>query len=127
MNVLTPALNPGAPPFTAMPTSSNFCTNGKKAVLLQTARASIYNPNALLRFEYFLILGPRIKKHSSPFLLNATIKYHLEHYLDSHPNLIQGLLHSTYVDDITRASSEDEAFDLCTPSKEILHQRGFNL
>lgn len=64
---------------------------------------------------------------SSPFLLNATIKYHLEHYLDSHPNLIQGLLHSTYVDDITRASSEDEAFDLCTPSKEILRQRGFNL
>ena len=48
--------------------------------------------------------------------------------MDSHPDLIQGLLHSTHVDDIiTGASSEDEAFDLYTRSKEILHQGGFNL
>ena len=44
VNVLTPSLNPGTPPFTATPTLSNLCTNGKKAVLLQTTRASIYNP-----------------------------------------------------------------------------------
>ena len=37
-------LNPEAPPFTTTPTSSNLCTDGMKAVLLQTARASIYNP-----------------------------------------------------------------------------------
>ena len=65
---------------------------------------------------------------SSPFLLNATIKYHLEQHLDSHPDLIQSLLRSTYVDDIiTGASSEDEAFDLYTQSKEILRRGGFNL
>ena len=65
---------------------------------------------------------------SSPFLLNATIKYHLEQYLDSHPDLIHSLLHSTYVDDIiTGASSEDEAFDLYIQSKEILRCGGFNL
>ena len=65
---------------------------------------------------------------SSPFLLNATIKFHLEQYLESHPNLIECLLHSIYVDDIiTGASSEDEAFDLCTQAKEILRQEGFNL
>ena len=40
----TPSLNPQAPPFTATPTSSNLCADGKVAVLLQTARASIYNP-----------------------------------------------------------------------------------
>ena len=28
----------------ATPTSSNLCIDGKKAVLLQAARASIYNP-----------------------------------------------------------------------------------
>ena len=44
VNMSTPPLNPGAPPFTATPTSSNLCTNGRKAVLLQTARASIHNP-----------------------------------------------------------------------------------
>ena len=37
-------LNPQAPPFTATPTSNNLCTDGRVAVLLQTARASIYNP-----------------------------------------------------------------------------------
>ncbi len=65
---------------------------------------------------------------SSPFLLNATIKYHLEQYLDSHPDLIRRLLQSTYVDDvITGATSEDEAFDLYVQAKEILHRGGFNL
>ena len=43
-NVSTTPLNPEAPPFAATPTTSNLCTDGKKAVLLQTARASIYNP-----------------------------------------------------------------------------------
>lgn len=65
---------------------------------------------------------------SSPFLLNATIRYHLEQYLDSHPDLIRCLLQSTYVDDvIAGAASEDEAFDLYTQAKEILQRGGLNL
>ena len=65
---------------------------------------------------------------SSPFLLNATIKYHLEQYLDSYPNTIRCLLQSTYIDDvIAGAASEDEAFDLYTQAKEILQHGGFNL
>ena len=63
----------------------------------------------------------------SPFLLNAKIKYHLVQYLDSHPDRIQRLLHSTYADDIiTGASSKDEAFDLYTQSNEIICCGGFN-
>ena len=63
---------------------------------------------------------------SSPFLLKATIKFHLEQYLEYHPNLIERLLHSIYVDDIiTGAFFEDETFDLYTPAKEILRQGGF--
>ena len=38
-------LNPEAPPFTATPTLSNLCIDGMKAVLLQTARAFIYDPD----------------------------------------------------------------------------------
>ena len=67
---------------------------------------------------------------SSPFLLNATIKYHLEQYLDTRPHLVESLLRSTYVDDIitiTGANSDDEAFDLYTQSKEIFRSGGFNL
>ena len=65
---------------------------------------------------------------SSPFLLNAVIKYHLERHSDTHPDLVQLLLRSTYVDDIiTGASTEDEAFNLYAQSKEIFLNGGFNL
>ncbi len=36
-------LNPEAAPFTATPTSNNMCSSNVKTVLLQTARAPIYN------------------------------------------------------------------------------------
>ena len=65
---------------------------------------------------------------SSPFLLNATLKYHLEQFLESNEVVVKRLLQSTYVDDIiSGANSEDEAFDLYAQSKEIFHQGGFNL
>ena len=41
---------------------------------------------------------------SSPFLLNATIRYHLEQYRSSHPNLVMKL---GYVDDMV-TGVEDE-------------------
>lgn len=44
-----------------------------------------------------------------PLLLNATIRYHLEQFLSSHPDVVQNLLQSTYVDDIvTGAESGDQ-------------------
>lgn len=65
---------------------------------------------------------------ASPFLLNATVKYHLEQFLESNEVIVKRLLQSTYVDDvISGAKSEDEAFDLYTQSKEIFRQGGFNL
>ena len=65
---------------------------------------------------------------SSPFLLNATIKYHLQQFEDSHPDIVQKLAQSTYVDDIvTGANSEDEAFHLYEDVKEQLFCGGFNL
>ena len=65
---------------------------------------------------------------SSPFLLNATIKNHLEQFSSSHADLVQNLLQSTYVDDIvTGASSEDLAYNMYVQAKDILRHGGFNL
>ena len=65
---------------------------------------------------------------SSPFLLNSTIRHHLEQYRSSHPELIEKLINSFYVDDVvTGASTEEEAFQLYTDSKKILKDGAFNL
>ena len=65
---------------------------------------------------------------SSPFLLNATTRFHLEKYLETNEGLVQQLFRSTYVDDIICGGhTEDEAFDLYTTSKKIFREGGFNL
>ena len=65
---------------------------------------------------------------SSPFLLNATIKFHLEGYLESNEGTVRRLLQSTYVDDIvTGAETEEAAFDLYVQAKDMFRHGGFNL
>ena len=65
---------------------------------------------------------------SSPFLLNATIRHHIEKFSSSHPKSAQSLLQSIYVDDIVYgADSEEHAYDLYGESKKILKEGGFNL
>ena len=65
---------------------------------------------------------------SSPFLLNSTIRYHLEQYLSSHPELIKKLIESFYVGDVvTGASTKEEAFQLYSESKKIAMDGAFNL
>ena len=65
---------------------------------------------------------------SSPFLLNSTIRYHLERHRESHPQLVQKLIESFYVDDVVSgASDEEEAFKLYIDSKRILKKAAFNL
>ena len=49
---------------------------------------------------------------SSPFLLNATIKFHLECYLESNEEIVRRLLQSTYVDNIVMGADSEEP--LCT-------------
>ena len=64
----------------------------------------------------------------SPFLLNATIKHHVENYLISHSELVKILMESIYVDDVVFvADMEDNAYTLYTSSKEILSHGSFNL
>ena len=65
---------------------------------------------------------------SSPFLLNATIRFHLEKYLETNEGLVQQLLRSTYVDDIISGGrTEDEVFKLYATSKKLFREGGFNL
>ena len=45
---------------------------------------------------------------SRPFLMNATNKHHLECYRKSHPDIIQLLLDSFYVDDLTAGANSEE-------------------
>ena len=65
---------------------------------------------------------------SSPFLLNATLKDHVETYRSSYPEIVKTLMQLMYVDDVvTGADSEDEAYTLYTASKKILSHASFNL
>ena len=65
---------------------------------------------------------------ASPFLLNATIKHHIEGYAASQPEVVRLLTQSIYVDDVVcGADREHEAYALYTNSKEILSHGSFNL
>ena len=61
----------------------------------------------------------------SPFLLNTTIRHHLEKHVMIQPDLVSKLLRSTYVDDIvTGAESEEAAYELYKETKELLRVLG---
>ena len=65
---------------------------------------------------------------ASPFLLNATIKHHMERSSTEYPELVSLFMRSIYVDDVSYgADDEDTAFELYMKSKEILAKGGFNL
>ena len=64
----------------------------------------------------------------SPFLLNATIRHHIEKYQISHQELVKVLMQAIYVDDVVfGADTEDETHALYRGSKEILSHGSFNL
>ena len=65
---------------------------------------------------------------SSPFLLNATVKHHLERFLATYPETVTSILESICVDDVVfGAEDEDSAYKLYLESKEILKNGSFNL
>jgi hypothetical protein len=65
---------------------------------------------------------------SSPFLLNGTIKYHIEQYQSEDPEFVSKFLRSIYVDDlIIGSSSVQKAFELYSKAKHRLAEGGLNL
>lgn len=65
---------------------------------------------------------------SSPFLLNATIKHHMETYREVDPGFIKKLLHSIYVDDVTLGAEDVvSGYELYLKAKTRLAEAGFKL
>ena len=64
----------------------------------------------------------------NPFLLNATLKYHISQY-EADPGLVQNLLNSFYVDDlvVTGKRCVEKCLSLYQKSKKCLLEGGFNL
>ena len=65
---------------------------------------------------------------SSPFLLNATVRHHIEGYKDKDPEFVDKFLRSIYVDDLSLGASDVEsAYELYAKSRQRLAQGGFTL
>lgn len=65
---------------------------------------------------------------ASPFLLNATIRHHLELHAKTYGDLVSKVLGSMYVDDVvTGAESDKQAYELYMGAKRLLRSRAFNL
>ena len=64
----------------------------------------------------------------SPFLLNATVRHHLELHSETHGDLVAKVLRSIYVHDVVTGShSEEQAYRLYTEAKALLKKGAFNL
>ena len=64
----------------------------------------------------------------SPFLLNATLKKHVEGYTSKHGEVCNKILNSLYADDInTGAHTVEETIELYRKAKQIMKEGGFNL
>lgn len=65
---------------------------------------------------------------SSPFLLAATIRNHIEQYEMEQPHTVQALRDFLYVDNfISSSSGVDKAYLITTTAKEILSHGNMNL
>ena len=64
----------------------------------------------------------------SPFLLNATIRHHLNKYASTHPDLVKRISESMYVDDVVSgADTMEEAVTMFRESRALLSEGSFNL
>ena len=65
---------------------------------------------------------------SSPFLLNATLKYHLNKYTVSDPEFVKKILKALYVDDLsTGGQTVNETYKLFLKTKLRMLEAGFNM
>jgi hypothetical protein len=65
---------------------------------------------------------------SSPYLLNATIRHHINQYENSDPKFVSKFHRGIYVDDLTTGgSSEKECYEFYSKAKGRLAEAGFNL
>ena len=66
--------------------------------------------------------------NSSPFLLNATLRYHFSKYKKLDPKFVQQMLESFYVDDLVSGDDNVQlTYDLYLKAKTRLAEGGFKL
>ena len=65
---------------------------------------------------------------SSPFLLNGTIRHHLDKYIPSDREFVENFLEDLYVDDeISGCATVEEGIHFYRKAKKIMSEAGFNL
>ena len=65
---------------------------------------------------------------SSPFVLNATIRHHLQKYRENYPEFVSTVEKSLYIDDFASSQkSEEQCFELYRNLKTIFAEGGFNM
>ena len=65
---------------------------------------------------------------TSPFILNAVLRHHIERYKEIDPNFVTKLVEGFYVDDlVSGGSNTHEAFALFQKARERLQEGGFKL
>ena len=64
----------------------------------------------------------------SPFVLNATLRHHMEKYGEIDPEFVDQVQNSTYVDDFASSvPTDEEAFELFQKLKSRFKEGGFNM
>ena len=65
---------------------------------------------------------------SSPYVLNATIRHHLNKYRQIYPEFVSTVENSLYIDDFASSqNSEEQCFELYRKLKTIFAEGGFNM
>ena len=66
--------------------------------------------------------------NSSPFLLNGTLRHHLNNYQECDPEFVQQMIDSLHVDDmVVSTNSVERAYTLYEKARDRLAQVGFKL
>ena len=66
--------------------------------------------------------------NASPFLLNATIRHHLNKYVSTDPYFVQKMLEGFYVDDlVSGGNTTEDAFELYDKAKICMENGGFRM
>ena len=64
----------------------------------------------------------------SPFLLNATLRYHISRFKDKDPEFVRKMIESFYVNDLVTGEDDmTKAFSWYVESKNRMTCRGFQL
>ncbi|XP_019850167.1 PREDICTED: uncharacterized protein LOC100632574 [Amphimedon queenslandica] len=87
--------------------------------------SSLDNPSDIAVFRFTRVM---FGVNCSPFLLNATVRTHLEQFVDEYTEIVPKLMDAIYVDDIVSGAHTEEATEeIFYTAKQLLSKAGFNL